>query len=276
MRIALKAKQKLKVVNVGGKVMSESASIAALAKALSLFQAEIEDIKKDKKGFNYSYGDLGQVLQLARPLLCKYGLAVTVFPISRGDKVGVKSKLLHESGEWMSESILVTLERPPVNKHGKETTTMIQVAGSVITYLRRYAIASILGMAQTDDDGALGAHREEEKGAQSKGLLSYVQPFSSLSQSNIFRGKTSGKLEVDKKVTENTYAFLCSKMMDHGTTDETIEKWKAYFKVNSLDELTEMNVKSILHKMDSEPTDTAKAADEPRLAFGRTAPNMNM
>jgi hypothetical protein len=50
--------------------------------------------------------------------------------------------LTHESGEWISQEMSV-----PVSKVDP------QGAGSALTYMRRYALAAVVGVVQADDDG---------------------------------------------------------------------------------------------------------------------------
>ena len=46
---------------------------------------------------------------------------------------------MHESGEWLEDAILL----PVTAEKGK---SQAQLAGSVVTYLRRYSWAAVLGM----------------------------------------------------------------------------------------------------------------------------------
>ena len=73
---------------------------------------------------------------------------------ARGDTrapefIGVESMLMHESGEFVAERILI----PLTEEKGK---TRVQCAGSTLTYLRRYSWAAILGM-YSDEDGDGGS-----------------------------------------------------------------------------------------------------------------------
>ena len=124
------------------------------------------------------YASLGAVIQASRPILAKHKLSLVQFPIGgstqpspgagappspapagegqRGDGtngkdgtnvVGVESILMHESGEFVAERIVI----PLTEEKGK---TKVQCAGSTLTYLRRYSWAAILGMySDEDSDG---------------------------------------------------------------------------------------------------------------------------
>ena len=130
--------------------MKKKELFAALVKA----QAEFGPLIKDSKGYNYKYAQLDQLLDVVRPVLIKHGLGVIQQPTSCEDKIGVRTILIHESGEsLMSEySIKLAKANDP------------QAAGSVITYFRRYALMALCGIAPEDDDGQ-GARNTQEKKA---------------------------------------------------------------------------------------------------------------
>lgn len=129
--------------------MKKSDTIGKLSLALSKAQAEMPEVKKNAQNpfLKNKYADLGAVIEASRLVLAKNELAVTQFPVSDGDKIGVTSLLTHSSGEWLEETILI----PSSDSKG---LSIAQSAGVVISYLRRYAWASILGMyADEDTDG---------------------------------------------------------------------------------------------------------------------------
>jgi hypothetical protein len=134
--------------------MKKSDSIVKLGMALAKAQAEMPTIKMNAQNpfLKNKYADLGAVISGSRPVLAKYGLAIAQTPVSDGDKIGVTTLLVHESGEWLEDTILIT----PTNSKGLSDA---QNAGVVISYLRRYSWSSILGLhADEDNDG----HQEEQ------------------------------------------------------------------------------------------------------------------
>ena len=141
--------------------MNKSESIAHLASALSQAQAELKPV-----GFNAvnpflknKYADLGALIESSRPILAKHGLSIVQLPMGDG-QIGVETIVLHTSGEFVSNFITLPLEM----EKGKSNA---QVAGSIITYLRRYAWAAALAMyADEDTDGnqaKTGEHKDEVK-----------------------------------------------------------------------------------------------------------------
>ena len=127
--------------------MNKSESIQLLASALSKAQAEMPAIKFDSKNpfLKNDYASLGAIIAGARPVLAKHGLSVSQLTFGEDGVAGVETVLMHTSGEWISSSISM----PIGEEKGKSSA---QVAGSIVTYLRRYSLASILGI-YSDEDG---------------------------------------------------------------------------------------------------------------------------
>jgi len=120
---------------------------AALAKA----QAEIENASKNAANphFRSRYADLAEVLNTVRPVLAKHGLSVMQSTAFDGVMVSVETVLAHASGGLVSS----TASCVPAK-------TDAQGVGAATTYLRRYALAAISGVAQEDDDGNSAAHNK--------------------------------------------------------------------------------------------------------------------
>ncbi len=136
--------------------MNKSDEINELADALSKLQGEVHNAFKDRVGHKCKYADLGSILDIARPLLCKYSLSVTqLCGSANAGSAEVETVLMHKSGQWISSIIQMGVE--------KGSMSMAQAVGSVITYARRYSLAAILGIAQTDDDANVKESYEEPR-----------------------------------------------------------------------------------------------------------------
>lgn len=118
-----------------------------LAVALVKAQADFGTVKRDKKvtvktktggSYSFAYAPLESILEAVRKPLADNGLVV----VQMLDDGGLTTLLLHESGERLGGTV------------GLPATDDIQGFGSAITYLRRYAIQALLGIAaEEDDDG---------------------------------------------------------------------------------------------------------------------------
>ena len=123
--------------------MNKSESTTALFGALASAQGEMENASKNSENqhFRSKYADLAEVLNTVRPVLSRHGLSVTQFPSYGDGIVHVETIIAHKSGEWMSEKCSA-----PAQKQDP------QGVGSAISYLRRYSLAAVCGIAQEDDD----------------------------------------------------------------------------------------------------------------------------
>jgi hypothetical protein len=125
--------------------LNSSASVKELATALAIVQGQLTFAKKDSKNpfFKSNYADLESVWDACRDLLSANGLAIMQFP---GDYVDgnmtLTTVMTHSSGEWVAQNMSLPVSKPDA-----------QGAGSAITYMRRYALAAIVGVVQADDDG---------------------------------------------------------------------------------------------------------------------------
>jgi len=125
--------------------MTQSESIANLAKALSIVQGKLTYAVKDSANpfFKSKYADLESVWDACRSLLAENGLCVMQFPGEFIDGcMSLTTILAHSSGEWIKQTMEVPVTKPDA-----------QGAGSAITYMRRYALAAVVGVVQADDDG---------------------------------------------------------------------------------------------------------------------------
>lgn len=141
--------------------MEHSESIAHLAAALSQFQGKVAAVPFDSINpfLKNKYASLGSMIETARPVLSECGLAVSQIVVSYDGLVGVETVLMHSSGEWLSN----TAALPAHDEKGKSGA---QVAGSIVTYLRRYGYAAVLGLyAEEDTD----CNVPDQKRAQQSG-----------------------------------------------------------------------------------------------------------
>lgn len=130
-------------------------------KALAEFQQEAPIIHKDTQGYGYSYADLPAIFEVINPLLKKHKLGFTQ-PINGSQ---VKTILYHiESGETIESNTDIPQN---VKLAGMND---FQVLGSAITYIRRYALSSILGII-TDKDTDVSGKQEPKKPAKTENQI---------------------------------------------------------------------------------------------------------
>jgi len=115
-----------------------------LASALVKAIAETKDVKADATNpfHKNTYATLGAHLEATKGTFAKHGLAIVQFPHGDGNQVGVNTMVIHKDGGYIQNYVTI-----PVGENLKG-----QDAGSLFSYLRRYALASVAGIATTDDD----------------------------------------------------------------------------------------------------------------------------
>lgn len=123
--------------------MQTSNEINELAAALSSAQGAMGAALKDSKNphFGNDFASLEAINAVIKQPLADNDLSMVQFPINDETGVGITTRLMHKSGQWIEEKWTM-----PAVKAGP------QQYGSLITYFRRYSIAAIFGIPQTDKD----------------------------------------------------------------------------------------------------------------------------
>jgi ERF superfamily len=139
--------------------MQQSETINELAAALAKAQASMRGATKDATNphFRSRYADLASIWEACRGPLTSNGLTILQAPatIFAGEplaaQVSVTTRMLHSSGQWLEGTVSAAVKPDP------------QSIGSAITYLRRYGLASLAGVAPEDDDGEAAMARSDER-----------------------------------------------------------------------------------------------------------------
>lgn len=130
---------------VGASRPQRFGDVAKLAAALAKAQGQIDDASKDSVNphFKNRYADLASVRAAIRRPLSENGIAYVQLPRSTEKSVEVETILIHaESGQSIGETLRMPLQQQTP-----------QAVGSALSYARRYALMSIVGLAADDDDG---------------------------------------------------------------------------------------------------------------------------
>ena len=124
--------------------MKQSESIKNLAEAMAQAQGAMGAAIKGSSNpfFKSKYADLGSVIEAIKPHFAANGLSYVQFPVSGESSVGVTTRLMHSSGEWLEQGYFIPL--------GKMDA---QSVGSCLSYARRYSLQAIAGIPAEDDDG---------------------------------------------------------------------------------------------------------------------------
>jgi len=134
----------------------------AYHKAMAAFKSDPPKIFKDKtvsfdtqKGnTSYKHATLGQVTELVSTALSKHGLSAS-WTTKQNGQVIVTCRITHELGHSEETSLAA-----PSDTSGSKNA--IQAIGSTITYLERYSLLALTGLATYDQDDAGIASSEVE------------------------------------------------------------------------------------------------------------------
>jgi len=123
--------------------------VAALAKAQGEFTAALKESINPSFGEarKYRYADLASNIGAVRPALSKNGIALLQFDGSDLERQTASvTTALHYGEQFIS----MTAEAPAVGRNGFD----VQSLGACWTYLRRYTLQALCGLASEDDDAS--------------------------------------------------------------------------------------------------------------------------
>ena len=148
--------------------MKHSESIALLAGALAKAQLQIEPASKNATNphFRSHYADLASIWDACRGPLNTNGLSIVQFPCDgEVGRTGLCTMLLHSSGEFISEVVTTRSQKDDP-----------QGLGSALTYLRRYALAAVVGVTATEDDDGNAASTPANARVAAPAPRPYIPP----------------------------------------------------------------------------------------------------
>lgn len=228
----------------------QSDQIDQLAKSLSKAQGELESALKDSTNpfFKNKYADLASVWSAAKFPLSSNGLSVVQQFIYDGDKIILVSTLAHSSGQWMRSFLpIVPTENVIKNKQGEimgYKKIDVQNVGAGITYMRRYALAALIGITQDDDDGesAVGRGRSKKHNYSTSEDINYVPDQTKKPTQQDEINKTISPQHADELMS---LFDKCSPSFKEKTNDYLIN----VLKINSLQQLSENSYESYKNRM---------------------------
>lgn len=209
-----------------------SEELNELAAALGKAQGEIETPKLDGTNPHYhsKYVTLAGLWSAARAPLSKHELALIQAPTGEG----LVTRLIHSSGQWVETTIKMPPGRPGP-----------QALGSMLTYLRRYTFAAMVGLVgDTDDDG------EAADGFDQSRLANPATPPNAAPKQTVARPADPLSESATKPVTQAQLKRLYAMIAENGLDRERVRKWaKEACSVDSLKELTQSQYQKLCDKL---------------------------
>ena len=189
-----------------------------LALALIAFQASVPTIHDNDKSFHGSFANLPGILSTIGPKLREHGLAVSQLPEGIDGKPGLRTTLMHVSGQSVSAVTPVEIQQG-VDRKGKPLNAT-QEWGKAITYSRRYALQAVLGLCvgieDNDADMELSAPpvraETSEPAAKIEGVSDGDQPLTKDDRDKCLA--LISELKIDSKTKKPTPEKLASFLAD--------------------------------------------------------------
>ena len=200
-----------KMLDMQERILDRNAKQSFTADLASM-QIELPRIAEKGEGHNKAkYALLEDINDAVRPVLNKYGFAVTFSIDQQSAQVTVIARLSHRMG--FSEETRLTL---PLDTSGSKNA--VQAAGSTISYGKRYAICALLNISTgMDTDGNLTPFLQQNNGlvtgAQVAQLISAITA-AGLTPDAFCENKTVNISSIDHLPAqrfEGAIAFLKSK-----------------------------------------------------------------
>lgn len=133
-----------KLLDMHERMMTRDASVQFNA-AMADMQAEIPSVAERGKGHNIVYATLEDIIDVVRPIMHKYGFAISFETSNTGEHMTVIGVLMHRAGHSMKTSMVL-----PADKSGSKNA--VQAIGSSTSYGKRYVLCALLNIATRNED----------------------------------------------------------------------------------------------------------------------------
>ena len=167
--------------------MKTSEQLNELFSALSKAQESIKNAQKEGYNpmFRSNYTTVTSVLDAVRPA---YALGISIMQMPEMDKL--ITRVGHSSGQWLE------IETPLFIGEPKGMSKM-QAYGNAVTYARRYALVSLFGIGQEDNDGNDGNDNGKNTMPKKENLNKPLNP-------------SPNKTKINEKTVDRRQGFLDS------------------------------------------------------------------
>lgn len=201
----------------------QSENINELSEALSSFKLNMSPLKKNKKvkiptksgrNIDFGYCDLAEIFSTIDRPLSENGLSVSqpIFPME--GKLFVLTQISHKSGQWIRSYI-------PIEKSGD-----LKTFGADITYIKRYGLTSLLGLA-ADDDIDMSHEDDDRSKKEVEKQDIYIDSVQKKQIEDLIKTTSSDHLNLKKNLKiddwgklEKRYFKAIIQSLSHGIKDE--------------------------------------------------------
>ena len=195
--------------------MQTSQECTNLFKSLIAASTELGNVAKTKVArvgdkYSYKYAPFDGIVDMLRLTLPKHHLWFTQDVSSDGDKYILETLVLHESGEWLKSSMVMTDTKLSMSSNAT------QQLGASITYFKRYILSAIFGIATDEDvDGNVDAFQRKQE----------VKANVKAAKDDTSKRQEQPKTDAERASGARNYVMLdMTNRISHGETPESVLK----------------------------------------------------
>jgi hypothetical protein len=199
-----------------------SEKIDKIFESLCKAQAQITHVTKTgvnkNKVFTSTYAQLPDVIEAIRGACFENNLAYLQPAKSCEWGAGCTTMICHSSGQWISEELIIPYMKFKI-AYGKQVDVCPdpQMAGSCVTYARRYMLLGIFGIPTVDDDAEYAMNRD------------YDQPL--VTSKDLVGHKGTSEKIVDQYISEEQ-ALEIGVLIKNNNVD--LKKFCQHYKINDI------------------------------------------
>lgn len=169
-----------RLLNMQERVMAKQAEQAFNA-AMAAMQAEIPSIAERGTGHNIKYATLEDIVDTVRPIMHRYGFALSFRVTQAAPQITVTGVLMHKDGHREETSMTLAADT-------SGSKNAVQAIGSSVSYGKRYVLCAMLNIATRgeDDNGYAATPHTPVTDTQAKQLQNLYDRMKPEDQERVF------------------------------------------------------------------------------------------
>jgi len=214
-------------------------------------------VMSQRGAYTYRYADLGDLLSALRPALHRHGLAFASWvACDTAGRLEMRYELRHTSGEMIAGAVPLGMTADAFQP---------QALGSVITYMRRYVLQSLVCVAaEEDDDGRAAQEHAAHRPSRPAGGPEATPTVSTRTASAAQRGMLNSRA-AERRLSATQYANAILRAADQPEREFSSQEDAMRFLQRQMDRLPAHLVDRVLREIQATASQApaGPAAGEP-------------
>ena len=211
--------------------------------AMSEFKANPPEISKNKRvnfktekggAVNYHHATLAHVTERINSALAQHGLSAAWAVLNHQDNVTVTCRITHKDGHSEETSISAPRDQSGSKNH-------VQSIGSTISYLQRYTLLALTGLAtqDQDDDGAASAGQQLKAPERTPAPAAHIPPAAPAPAAVKTEPPAIPAEDLGRKINISESTELLAFSYKNGVAEVEVDRFIAFkFKIKRRQDLT--------------------------------------